>query len=520
MRSVTKAMIAITLLSLIVSVVVSSQPATISFNKSDMFKNETNLVEEFRSSDVDLPFSLTWTSLDNTSPTQIEEGGIATGDQVTLHAEFPNDTGIPELAVVEIEYGVLSGIYWYIGSSLVVPDASYDAFSGPVQPDQFAWERVYGIVEGDSVYVSVDFTNDDCDVMAWWADTDNTTWSYGNNLLSDQLVTGAHPEDGSFTATRSGSLMIGIFDYSLEEGNYTLTIDTRIGIYAIESGNSIDLETWQRTQNHTTSFEITGITVEGERCIIAYEALTFNNFFAPKLTSIDVTGDTAVRDISCTYTDFNSLDTHKFDFLLSADDGITFQLLALNLSQPSYSWDSTGFLERDTYVAKVRVYDNLGLMDEIVSNIFSAGTVPTGGPPFPRDQPTVSLNQPDDLTIAEGTIGHSIRWDVNCDSSFLYQILVDDIRSGGDRWWPGDGDITFSLEGLEPGTHEIMLRCFLDDVTLKTDSVVVTVITSNIPMMVWGFTQGITIGSLAIVVVLSYLILQAKRRNEGYWSQE
>jgi hypothetical protein len=344
---------------------------------------------------------LSYTSDDRAGVTTVADLDTIWGDHAVLNASFPtfNLPNMPEFEISWIQVGFLSGVYFHESGTLVIPDAAYDPFSGPVQLDQFAWMQVDGIVEGDNVDVEVDFTNGDCDIMAWWVGTDNTTWSYGNNVLGDQMATGAHPEVGSFTAGQSGSLMIGIFDYDLAPGTFTVTVDTRVGIYEDADGSEVTYDSYEFLRNGTFQVQILAETDTNIEYEINYAALTFENFFSPELLTVDVAGTGNEKTITWTASDLNAGDEHFFEVLLSSDEGLTYQLLARNLTTTSYVWDSTGFLIRN-YTVMIRVYDNdpvenptaiatgdywMGLSDMIESDLFEAGDQT---PPVPSTSTT------------------------------------------------------------------------------------------------------------------------------------
>ena len=60
--------------------------------------------------------------------------------------------------------------------------------------------------------------------MAWWAETDNGTWTFTNNLLGSSMSTGEKPENGIFLANQDGDLAIGCFDYDQNPGIWTVTV--------------------------------------------------------------------------------------------------------------------------------------------------------------------------------------------------------------------------------------------------------------------------------------------------------
>ncbi len=338
------------------------------------------------------PLEITYTANDITEAVPVHDGDALNGDHVVINATYPafNLPNMPEFEISSMQIGFLSGIYFDQTGTLVIPDSNYNPFSGaPVDLTQFAWMKVDGIKKGDNVAVVVDFSNGDCDIMAWWADSDNSTWTYNNNLLGDQMATGAKPEKGSFTADRDGSVMFGIFDYDLSAGTFRLTVDTRVGIYQSASGATVTYDTYQFLKNGTFQVQIIGTTQTNINFEVNLASLTFNNFFAPKLTGIAVTISGASATVTWNVSDRNAGDDHYYEVLLSADGGVSYQLLAKNLTATSYTWDSTGFYQLSTYRFMVRVYDNdptqnphvangywTGLSDSIQSEAFSAGTVP------------------------------------------------------------------------------------------------------------------------------------------------
>ncbi len=316
----------------------------------------------------------------------------ATGDHVVINASYPafELVNMPEYEVTGITISFLAGVYFHETSDLVIPSDTYDPFSGPIQLDQFDWMFVDGIKAGDNVAIEVDFTNGDCDVMVWWTEWDNSTWTYANNLVEAQMATGAHPEVGSFTADRAGEIAVGCFDYDLAAGTWTLTVDTRVGLDIPAVGPEVTYDTYQFLKNGSFQVLVAAVTETNIDFDVNYPSFTFNNFFTPEMLTVTVAGTGATKTISWTSSDLNAGDEHFYEVLISADSGTSYQLLGMNITTLSFSWDSTSFLTRDTYRAMVRVYDNdpiesndsaatgvfwMGLSDSLESSVFSAGTL-------------------------------------------------------------------------------------------------------------------------------------------------
>jgi len=361
-------------------------------------------------------YEFTYTTSDRAGVFPIVNEDVVWGDHAVVNMSFSafNVVNLPEYEIDYVEIGFLSGLYEVVTGDLVIPSASYDPFSGAIQLDQFAWARVDGIVEGDTVAIEVDFSNGDCDIMVWWADTDNSTWTYANNLVGDAMATGAKPEIGSFVAGRSGAIMVGIFDYDLQAGTYEVTVDTLVGVTDSADANEVLYDTYDLLRNGTFTVEVYAYTDTGVVWDVTYLTLTFENFFAPEMKTVTVAGTGAQKTISWTSSDLNAGDEHFYEVLISADGGTTYQLIALNITTTSYVWDSTSFLTRDTYRAKVKVFDNdptenpdaaatgefwMGLTDSMESSVFSAGTLapPTTTTPPPTtttEEPVIPILDP------------------------------------------------------------------------------------------------------------------------------
>ncbi|MCF2136387.1 MAG: S8 family serine peptidase [Candidatus Thorarchaeota archaeon] len=363
---------------------------------------------------------LTYTANDVTTPVAIHDGDTIVGDHAVVNATYPkfNLPNMPEYEVDYTKISFLSGVFYQHTGNLVIPSSSYNPFSGTIDLTQFAWERVDGIKAGDNVDVKVDFTNGDCDIMMWWADTDNSSWSYANNLMADKMATGNKPEHGSFTADRDGSIMIGIFDYDLSAGQYTVTVDTRVGVSNQALGATVTFDSYSFLKNGSFQVQILATTMTNINFEVNLAELTFQNFFSPDVTNVQISKSGNVVTITWTATDRNAGDDLYFDILMSPDSGLTWQYLAVNQTGNSYVWDSSSFLALDTYMIRVDVYDNdpvqnptvgpgdywMGLTDTAYSSVFSAGAVTTT--PTPTTSTTTTATPPGPgLTIDPLIIG-------------------------------------------------------------------------------------------------------------------
>jgi subtilisin family serine protease len=339
---------------------------------------------------------LTWTSRDSPTPTVVTTGGSAVGDHVEMTATWTDgvNPGMPEFGITTVEMKILYGTLFYAEGDLVHASDPGGAFDGIINPDDFAWETVPGITEGDNVRISCDFDSSDVDVMAWWSDTPMGERTYANNLVD--MASSDHPETDSFTATRSGDLDFGILDYANDGGLYYLTVDTRLGLEpARADGNTFTIDTYFLLANQTYSVLVDSDTGTNLRYIQEVPNIFIGNFFAPDVT-VNAPEDMGmnVHNITWSVTDLNADDVHYYSVWLSADGGVSYQVLARNLTATEYHWDSSGFLEKDDYIIRVRAYSldfsdppGLALVDDEAnywpgdfgdgfSPEFSAGDVP------------------------------------------------------------------------------------------------------------------------------------------------
>ncbi|TFG34150.1 hypothetical protein EU527_04690 [Candidatus Thorarchaeota archaeon] len=312
--------------------------------------------------------------------TPLIAGGSAVGDHVVVNATWVDPVGgIPELTVTSVEMKVLYGtLFVGIGDLVIAPGDPGSQFTGTIDPAFYAWETVPGITNGDNVRVVCDFSNSDSDIMAWWSDTPMDQRSYGNNLLGAQMATGAHPEVGSFTASRDGDIDFGILNYDGAAGTYELRVDNRLGlepdrVYA----NNFQIDTYYLLANQTYSVLVDSDTGVNIHYSVEFADIFIGNFFAPEVTVNDpapVTGDEdRTFDISWSVTDRNADDTHYYSLWLSNDDGASYMLLAQNLTATTYRWNSSGWME-DSYMFRVRAYS----LDFTIPDLADVSDPPAG----------------------------------------------------------------------------------------------------------------------------------------------
>ncbi|MDF1540889.1 MAG: S8 family serine peptidase, partial [Candidatus Thorarchaeota archaeon] len=381
---------------------------------------------------IDSPMaSPTYYSNWDSTPLPFTDYNILEGDHIIANVSLSEISALnlPEYAITSTTMQMFSGIYVERNGNLIIPDGSYNPFDGsPLHLDEFVWEVVVGIKEGDTVRIEVDFTNGDSDIFVYWADTDDSTWSSGNDLASGSMGTGARPEHAEFIASRDGSLAIGIFDYDLAPGNYYLSVDTRESIDIEFSGLSAWYDTYEFGKNTTRSITVIGTTPTGVEFYFDWADVTFNNYFSPDVTVTSPNGGetwTSSHSITWSISSLNDDSEPMSEVWISNDDGLTFMLLARGLDVSSFVWDPVGWQNMDTYRIRVIASDR-GMFGEDTSDTsFTAGTLSA------PDVPPIIFGSPD-LEYYQGDTGNDLTWVV----SDLYPDAIE-------LWIDGTFDATY-----------------------------------------------------------------------------
>jgi hypothetical protein len=244
--------------------------------------------------------------------------------------------------------------------------------------------------------------------------------TYANNIVD--MASGDHPETDTIVLPESGDYAVGILDYSGDGGDYYLTIDTRLGLEpARVFTNTIELDTYYLLANQTYGILVDSDTGTNLRYSIETPSVTIGNFFAPEVTvdtPVEFPAGSNEFQITWSSTDLNADDTPYYSLWLSNNMGVSYMLLAQNLTTTTYTWDSTGWLE-GSYMIRVRAYSldfTVGDPAPDVSNppagywpgdfadgfsdAFDAGDVP---PPSTTTTPDTTTTTPPDTTTTSET---------------------------------------------------------------------------------------------------------------------
>ncbi|MHA1907854.1 MAG: hypothetical protein ACW98Y_11210 [Candidatus Thorarchaeota archaeon] len=310
----------------------------------------------------------------------------------------------------------------------------------------------------------------------------NDTMVIGNNII----ITTTFNDTGN-----SQDLKIANISNKLDwfQSGFEFDIETTIGN---ESSYSVPWLSYNITGNLT----IETTTFNGTIYEQTLYNLTFNNTFAPHVTSIAETHDGAIYTITWVIQDMNVNDYFISEVLFSMDGGDTYQWLATGLMVQVFDWNSTGFMIDEFWVT-IRVKDSRGLSDELERLLFWIGNGPPG--------PIISLSHPSDIEMIEGDLDVSIQWLLETSTSVDYHIY----RNGtlvktGHR---SGGVIVHRLDELEVGTYSFILSVG-PGWNQASDTVIVHVNRSIIPI-ISGIIIGAAIGSIVAISIL----LVAKRNQ-------
>ncbi len=398
-------------------------------------------------------FYVRWWSRNGIAPKVLTDGDIIQDDQISIEAVFPHSRDSPEGNVAGIFWTASTGIMINRSGPLVIPDDGYNPFGDYIHLDQFAWEQIDGINRGDNVRLSVRHTNPDTDVLIFWNTPDKVAWRAETSILGYRMATGrAGIETGDFIADRSGSLMVGIYSFDGESGEYSLTLDTTETKTGHSDGNAFRYATWQWGRNVTIDFSFVGVTLGGSSIRHMLNNVTFENFFSPAVGNIRVSMHGTTKLITWEIYDRNLYELHQYEVLVSRDGGQSFQLLAGSLHEASYSWDTAGFGKFDKCQIQVRAFDSIGLEGVSFSVVFMVSSLEGN-----ISDTWFTVSSPSNSTYIWGSSGHTIFWtvDVIDDIPLQYTVVVDDYvwKTG----WTVTDEIGINADDLGVGLHELTL---------------------------------------------------------------
>jgi hypothetical protein len=147
-------------------------------------------------------------------------------------------------------------------------------------------------------------------------------------------------------------------------------------ISAENNTHSVTINTRGLGANHTCAINMTAWLVNGSILSERIHDVFLGNFFEPHLEVITPNGGeiwSGVNNITWSAWDNNSLEELTFEVLLSSDGGKSFMLLATDIENTWYPWNSTGFLLQSNYQIEVRVTDGIYTVFDRSDDFFTAG---------------------------------------------------------------------------------------------------------------------------------------------------
>lgn len=176
----------------------------------------------------------------------------------------------------------------------------------------------------------------------------NATWSPQDNVNGSQIIVNASAIPNVIKATSE---------------THTVEIDTRA------LGN-----------NATCSINVTTWLLNGTPVSAIFTNVFLGNFFSPSVRVLAPNGGeiwTNSHNITWIASDRNSDDSLLFEVHLSADDGISYQLLSSDLTTTWLLWDFSTFQNLSSYMVEIRASDGIYEAVDTSDGSFTAGAVNT-----------------------------------------------------------------------------------------------------------------------------------------------
>ncbi|TET10967.1 MAG: hypothetical protein E3J86_04125 [Candidatus Thorarchaeota archaeon] len=465
---------------------------------------------------------MSWTSRDD-DVRRVFGSPVATGDHVILHVDAYDQ--LIETSLLDFSPSFSLSDY------LVIAEDGYNPyFDFDINPEDgnMNWFSFTGIQRGQIVTIVGLFSNSDCDFMAWTGDTDPL--SYADNILGASMTTTANPEGVSFVwDSNSPELILACYNCDDSEGWVEILVFLDSTVDKSVDGNYITFHTYSFQENLTVPVLYMGFTDGLLLTTVFHPGLTFNNYFAPNITQFPPV-ELGSNQFNLTWrcTDRNQDDTNYYSVWLSSDGGVSYQRIVGNITESFFVWNSSGFLEREDYLVKIRAYSldftypELCSVDNPPSSYWpgdysdsepfeiGAGDVHSGGPTITAPSPyTIIVYSQPDITYTFGTTGNQITWTHSYPAAALYYVVTID----GNLYQSGHSSnrvIIVSIDGLSIGDYEFEVVVE----SSASDSVIVHVIpTSEESSLRTGLLTGISAGSAIIIILSMVLINRIVRRS-------
>lgn len=470
---------------------------------------------------------LSWTSRDDYAR-RIFVPPVATGDHVVLHVDAYDQ-------LIETSLLDFTPTFSVTGTLVIASEGYNPYFDFDIRPDEgeLSWFSFDGLQRGWIVTIVGLFSNSDSDFMAWTGNPDYM--SYADNILGSSMTTTSNPEGVSFVWDfESQDLLVACYNGDDSEGWVEINIFTDVTADKSASGDYISFDTYNFLENMTVPLLYLGLADGILLTAVFHPGLTFNNFFAPKITQFPP-NDLGNNEFNFTWmsSDRNQDDENYYSVWLSSDGGHSYQMIGGNLTETFFLWDSTGFFERDNYLVKIRAHSldftfpDLCTVDyppmsywpgdysDSESFEISAGDVHSNPPGYYE----VRIDSPEDINYTEHSTGNLVIWNpsfyYNIPFSIDYEVYQNNSLWMTARYHPySDQTLEINVDGLQPGTHEFKLQ-FGSSVS---DAVIVRVISAITPYSPWSQliqygTIGVSVGSSFIILIVVVLTIRVKREH-------
>lgn len=307
--------------------------------------------------------------------------------------------------------------------------------------------------------------------------------------------------------------------------NCTLHIWNGINYNVSSNETSVTVDTYYLyNQNQSYNILAKGISNTNVTTIIFRENVSVCNFFAPVVTVYPPVVDqenNRIFNITWSSSDLNADDMNYYQVWISTD-WVSYMLIANNITNTWYVWDSSGWLEGE-YVVRIRAYSL-----DFTSELCSVDAPPTSYWPgdfsdgfyYPlyTDVPTytVTISYPADTSYYYGTTGNNVSLTLVF-NSMVPSSLEYDVTNNGTPWFSGNLHPTqhtdlyvFNIDGLPIGIHIIsiifhpyfgdIIRTFTVTVSESTTSQTTTQSSTNTGSLIFFMTIGISIMTAGVII--------------------
>lgn len=298
-----------------------------------------------------------------------------------------------------------------------------------------------------------------------------------------------------------------------------------INVTISNTSRFICYDTYKTVGNSTHEIHVTVLNSLNESIAHSlYLDVDFGNWFTPSVIVNDpIELEDGLFNFTWSSVDLNADDVNFYQVWVSSDGGSSFYLVASNLTETYYVWDSEGYL-MGPYFVRIRAFSVdlfvypgpfISIPGDYWPGDHGDGYAETWSGDGPPRFATIKIDSPSDLSFFEGTLGQWIIWNLSIYSDGIppneisYTIFHNNVvylHDSKQITGSAGQSISFLLEGFAAGSHNFTLVVDYSRMYegINSDSVLVEILLS--PMMVL-----IYFASLSILVIFALTMLFAKR---------